>query len=365
MLVAVTGRPPDVSKTRRSQAFMNLWHWTQHVGLPFLVTTPEAIAMQSHQVSGWTFSQDGTIPSWEFATEQCEPVIYDAMYLADLKRHKTGYRRLLRNFHANNIPVFNPVLPAKDKVYRALMKRRKDEALLPKTWFDVTAEQVLRLLRETPRLWLKPTYGSGGRNMMFIRRVGVGRYQVIADRFYGERVRRELISSELATLITGARKYRRYMAQEHIALRETADFRKVDLRVTVQRDQTGKWGTTAMTGRCGAKGSVLTNYHAGGNITSLTERGAVCRKWLAGVGMTEQDLTRTEHCALTAARRVQRLDGNVGLLGLDIGQAEDGQHYVYDCNGRPGRDILTDGEVDAFMKAVAGFGLYLHNQRYS
>lgn len=366
MLVAVTGSAPGLENTRRNRAFAKLGRWALHYELPLLVTAPGIFSAHPERLTGWTLHQRDAHWSWRFATfRNRESVVYDAMYLADLKAYRNPYRRLLHQLQVRQVPCFNPVLPAKDKVYRALQKRSADGLCLPKTWFDVTPNGVVKLLKASSCLWLKPTYGSGGRNMMCVRSLGKNRYEVVAERFYGERVHREMSRAALCTMITIAQRHRRYMAQEHVSLLQTADGRKADIRVTVQRDYTGHWKLTALTGRCGGRNSILTNYHAGGQTTSLTAGGRSCHQWLTDVGMVEADLVRAEKSALAAAKRLEILDAHLGLLGVDVGRAEDGQQFVYDCNGRPGRDILTDAEVNVFMRNVAGYGRYLHEQMYA
>lgn len=365
MLVAVTGEAPGVTNSRRNRAFWQLGRWASHYELPLLVSTPERVGVLPRRLSGWEWGRENPLGPWVASSLRFDNVIiYDAMYLADLKTHRQSYKRLLRRLNVRRIPSFNPVLPAKDEVYRVLSKQDSDDLRLPRTWYDVTPNMVIRRLKETPCLWLKPTYGSGGRNMMFIKRLDRNRYIVVAERFYGTRVQGEMDRGQVVTMVATARKYRRYMAQEHIELLQTANKRRVDLRVTVQRDVTGQWKVTALTGRTGAKHSILTNYHAGGGITSLTARGPSCAQWTAEVGMSETDLDRAQQCALAAANGLQSVHANLGLLGVDVGQAKDGGQFVYDCNGRPGRDILTDAEVEVFMRDVAGFARYLQTNVY-
>jgi glutathione synthase/RimK-type ligase-like ATP-grasp enzyme len=365
MLVTVTGDTPELTNTRRNRAFLQLGRWSSHYEVPLLITTPELFGSLPRHLTGWKWANDNPRAPWvHSAVRFQDSVIYDAMYLDDLKRHRQRYKRLLHLLEVRHIPCFNPVLPAKDKVYQVLSKQDTGELRLPRTWYDMTPNMVIRRLKDTPCLWLKPTYGSGGRNMMFIKRLSTNRYIVMAERFYGTRVQSEMDKAQVTAMIAVARRHRRYMAQEHIALLQTADKRRVDLRVTVQRDVTGQWKVTALTGRTSANHSILTNYHAGGRITSLTVRDAKCAQWAAKVGMSEMDLNRAQRCALAAANGLQAVNANLGLLGVDVGQTEDGSQFVYDCNGRPGRDILTDAEVEVFMRYVAGFSRYLHRQVY-
>jgi hypothetical protein len=134
---------------------------------------------------------------------------------------------------------------------------------------------------------------------------------------------------------------------------------RVDFSVTVQRDETGQWTVTAITGRFGVPGSMSTNYHAGGRVQSLTQPRFETEAKLAEAGVGHEDLQATSLLALRVAHCLQRQHANLTALGIDIeGSAGGKRLYVYDCNSRPGRDILNDEELQAFMRSVAGFARY-------
>ena len=87
------------------------------------------------------------------------------------------------------------------------------------------------------------------------------------------------------------------------------------------------------------------------------------KEWFATTGMTTNDTERAAHLALQVAQCIQQEYPLVGLLGIDIGQDVEGSQYVYDCNSRPGKDILTEEEVRRFMFQVAGFARYLADSK--
>ncbi|MCL6548140.1 MAG: YheC/YheD family protein [Alicyclobacillus sp.] len=400
MLVAVTGsllHPSDPA--RRLLAFRTLCQAGARFGLPVLITTPACSGRLSGRVRGCSVSADGAVRE---VVERVRPsgiVVHDAMYLAELNEHGTPYRALMRRLAAAEVPRFNPVLPGKDEVYRCLegmsaKGTRYTAACLPATWYGLDVGRVLQLAREHSAIWLKPVRGSGGRNILCIQRAPAGpggsrQWRVAGERYAGRKLCVTVDERELAGLLSRVLSRRPYVAQQHVPLPETADGRRLDFRVTIARGETGEWRVCGITGRLGRPGSVLTNYHAGGEAFSLTRvlcgaaggsaagsglasrvfRAANSRqeaRWPAEAPQAAWDpatLAAIADAAVQAARHLEERWPTLGVLGVDVGLTADGRRFVYDCNGRPGRDILTDGEIETLMGNVAGFARYLFDRR--
>lgn len=371
MLVVVTGDGPELAgRGRRTKTFRYLARVACEHGLPVFFTTPARFRFPSviggpaaHHSDGWVYRMDSE-RFWRHreVLRPTDVVVYDAMYLGDLQRQKDVYQRVHRSWIAHGYRFFNPILPAKDVLYRSLQKHDIAPALLPKTWMGVTPEKVLRLLEVQQRVWLKPVIGSGGRNIMVLDKRSDGRYHVVAERFFGERRIDRCVSARQALeLLRGALRRRSYMAQEEVPLNHTEDGRKVDFRATVVRGQGNDWRTIALTARIGASGSLLTNFHAGGKAQSLTSTNLLTPSLADG---TVEDLL--QHLRLGAQRVaavLQRHSPRLGLLGVDLGTTADGRVYVYDFNGRPGRDILRDVEIYQMMDALVDYSRWLLQSR--
>lgn len=361
LLIALTGGPPKIARrVRRTRTFEHLGAFASELGHNLLITTPKDWSYPRGRVQGWNYvGQDGKHLWRRTEASLFNYVVYDAMYLADLKQHRTDYRKWRKYMEEQPVPSFNPVLPAKDAVYQDLVFSGRLAPHVPETRYQVQPDWVISRLKQGQSLWLKPTYGSGGRNMLWIRQLGGDRFKVVGERFYGKSLRQVVDEARLRKIVNYAFHNRSYMAQEHIPLLHTTDRRKFDLRVTVQRNHTGQWQVVALTGRFGSPGSALTNFHAGGRVESLTHPSAEQLLRLKEMGMTEADLAQSAGLALAAAERLQQSHATLGLLGVDIGQSVAGKQYIYDFNGRPGRDILTNQEIQTAMYCVAGYCDYL------
>ncbi|MCL6515732.1 YheC/YheD family protein [Alicyclobacillus sp.] len=361
MLITITGAAPATVRPRRRHLwFRSLGEAAAAWDMP-LVVTPPAVAVKGlpDHVTGWMYAGEAGWQRRRLVVPE-RAVVYDAMYLEDLRHHRRAHRRLTETLAECGIAAFNPVLPPKDEVYRLILADRAARDVLPPTRFRVTPRAFLQLAEAWGAAWWKPVYGSGGRNMLFVRPLARGRWYVAGERFFGRAIRREMDREDLLRLLSFSLRHRRYMAQGHIPLWRLEDGRLLDLRVTVQCDHDGRWGVLAVTGRSAARGAMVTNYHAGGRVQSLTRPTEA--QWIAlkRAGVDEETLDRAGRRALRVARTLQRTFPTLGVLGVDVGgsQGED-RCYVYDVNSRPGRDILTDAELVAFARGVAGFAHHL------
>lgn len=361
MLVVVTGGPPvQADAPRRSLAFSTLAAAAREHDLPAVFVTPAACVRLGRALSGEAYDlRSASFVATKTTLPAKRSVVFDALYLSDLPRFRRALRTMRRSLRRQSIPYFNPAMPAKDVLYRRLAQAALGPGSIPWTAYEATPKRVLTLLDDHDCLWLKPVFGSGGRDIAVIRRRAKACFEVIAQRPDGHCVERTLNPEELTLFLSRANQVRRMVVQEQVDLLQTHDGRRVDFRVTLVRGRAGAWRVVGITQRKAAPGSILTNYHAGGEVLSLTETDTGTRLLQAEFDMPEDALVQITRAALAVSEELTRMHPTFGLLGVDVGCTPDGRYYVYDCNARPGRDILTDDELVEMMKSIAGFARYL------
>lgn len=361
VLFVVAGRHPATpDEVRREMTLRMLNDAANEVSLTLVVAEPNDRFLRSH-VSGWSLlGRDGGEEEWTQTSVNHggRVVVYDFMYLAELQTHRQRYRDFQRALQASKIPHFNCVLPSKDVIYQYLSTWRHQDAI-PETVVHATTRRALRFLQQRGQMWVKPVVGSGGRDMVFVEAVSHSKFSVWAERFHGESVVDLMSEREFFRFLDHVLGKRRYMIQEHLPLVGSQGGRRVDFRVTLYRDGSGVWQVVAVTMRRARLHSLLTNFHAGGEVQSLTEGVDDVDAILSEVAMTEEDLDRMRSLALSVARKLSRRYPNLGVLGVDVGRTEDGRYCLYDFNSRPGRDVLTDNEVKTSMQFIAAFAKYL------
>lgn len=356
----LTGEPPfrSAGSLRRMKTLRWLATAAREQGSSLFLATPSTLRiMQSGRCkfTGWSWSESAG--QWvRSEVSAIRPIILDLMYLGDLKKHQIKYRLLKSRMNRSKIRYFNPALPGKDQLYVWLKRRTSAPVCLPRTKVVGELRDVYKYIAKHDTVWLKPVHGSGGRNMVKITSLGNQSYRVEGDAFFGKVLRETMPRKELSNFIKKTIERRKYLIQENIQLPQTQDGRKIDIRVTVQRDASGTWVVTATTLRKSAPKAAATNYHAGGERLSL--RSPESASWLSSAKISQADILHAEVAALQAAKVLQSKFPTLGVLGVDVAPLGD-CCYVYDCNSRPGRDILTNEEVQIWTERVVGFARYL------
>lgn len=368
MLMVLTGRTPGQGWSRRQQlAFLTLAEAAAERGMACVVVAPVTSQDMKYPMTGYTPRKNGRSQSvtWREVRipdgEWQQTVVYDAMYQADIRRFRTEYKALLRELNALATPVFNPELPSRGTLMRMLQEDSSTRSLAPKTVWADSAQAVLETLEQFPRVWLKPGRGGAGRNLLYLERTSAQRVRAEAVCLAGQRIDTELESEQLHALFDASIARRNYLVQEHIPLSESVHGGLSDVRVTMARGTGGRWGVVAVTGRVSQPGERWTTYETGARVTSLTENTSRRKRWLWETGLAEHELKQGVQAARLAARVLAKKNPRIGILGLDVGLAEDGQWFVYDFHARPSRDMLTDREVRKLMGRVADFGWWLSN----
>lgn len=175
-------------------------------------------------------------------------------------------------------------------------------------------------------VYFKPTGGTGGANIIRIRRKANG-YQIqyhTKKSFY----------PTLDRLYRKLREFARnqsYLLQKGIDLARTHG-RPFDIRVMVQKTNKGAWKSTAMFTKIGNPHKVATNYNQGGKIGYLAPT-------LAGAGFSKSDIRRTEHklawMGVAVGHVFDRHSRQFRELGLDVALDTKGRSWILEVNTRP------------------------------
>lgn len=367
MLVVISSQSPKSAiHPRLAFAYQTLATAAEHEGMDLLVIPPTAQLGSVSALVGCRYDEVDAVGVWHEQSHPAKRTVYfDFMYLSDIRANPSRYRLLMRSLRQHARPVFNPPMPPKDHLFQILSQSSPStDGQIPKTFQEISAESAIRILEQVPKLWIKPVHGSGGRNSLYVERRKSNQFLVVAEQFFGQTIVADLNRRELLQLLSMATRRSRYLGQVHVPLLQTADKRTVDIRVTLVRNRCGAWEIVSTTGRSSQPDSLLTNYHAGGKVVSLTERTEESVAWLLQSHMSDDDISRAHRFGLTVAEKLQATLPHLAILGVDIGQTTDGQQYVYDCNARPGRDILTNSEIAHYLQRVVAFAHWLEEQSY-
>ncbi|MBD3921909.1 YheC/YheD family protein [Paenibacillus sp. PR3] len=182
------------------------------------------------------------------------------------------------------------------------------------------------MISQYSTVYFKPTGGTGGQNIIRIRRQGSG-YQ--AHYNYSKSK-----LSSLDSLYKHLRRHSRgrsYLLQRGIKL-ATCEGRSFDIRVVVQKSKRGPWKSTALLMKIGKRGKVTTNYHQGGKLGGF-------RSTLASAGYGKTVINRKEAQLKRLGRSVgkvfSRRVGGFHELGLDVALDNKRRIWIIEVNTRP------------------------------
>lgn len=257
-----------------------------------------------------------------------------------------------------NTPYFNKL-----DMYKWFSTDPEIGQYLPHTILYESYRDIQSMLDRYGNIYIKPTSGLKGRGIIkasmedgatvFRYREDRENHTIVLD------TPREVIQFVEDRLRPG-----RYLIQQAINLLQY-NGSVIDFRCAVQKNQSEKWVCNAVIGRCGDKGSVVSNISSGGS----TYKGVDLLKKALSLPDTGilSIIKRMETLALKVCNTVDKYGINCGTLGLDVGLDVDGRLWLIEINNRdpsPRYAIdLKDDELYRTMKtsplfyakALAGF----------
>lgn len=222
----------------------------------------------------------------------------------------------------------------KMKKYHILAKSGRIRSSLPVSRY-FNREAMDALLAGGRSVVIKPTGGSGGKGVLFVKPEGDGRYRIRS----GTKTTAVRGRDALYRHVRARTKQRRHLIQRKIPL-ATVDGRPFDVRVMVQRKRTSgsKWKVTAKLVRIAGRGYWITNTaRSKGRVTTFTD--AIRRSDIreAGAGGLE---SRIDRLCLRAVRRLHGHCPSLHTVGLDIGVDRNGKPWIIEANFTPNKSLF-------------------------
>ncbi|MGZ4105898.1 MAG: YheC/YheD family endospore coat-associated protein [Tumebacillaceae bacterium] len=257
---------------------------------------------------------------------------------------------------------FNPGYFDKWQVHEWLSKNVRTASYVPNTICFRSVEQTAEFLYRYSDVYMKPVHGSLGIGILRVRRQPDGRV------FYQLKKKDGSLNQKHAGSISVfLKEYQRrllrgpYIIQEALRLR-TWQGRPFDIRLVLQKDETGHWQRTKMFCRIAQEGQITSNLSTGGDAISA-------KQLLSEILQNDKNVSRV----MKELRQIgdlipgvieQEHGGTIGELGLDLGLDESGRIWVIEVNAKPWKKPnIAEGEwknlaLLAFQRPVQ-FATYL------
>lgn len=270
----------------------------------------------AHQVQG--FIKCGT----EYKLEMVElpKVIYSRSFLN---------KRQIKFLDENNIDIYNKkgISQNKFKMHEIIFENQQLRPYLPHT-LKGTIENLQTMMKNHPKLILKPANGSLGGGIMKLEKDKDRQWHLhypIARRTWEEIT----FTNEIPAQLLDTFKKRVYIIQEQILLAKYQD-RAFDLRVVVQRGDTGEWVLAGILCKVAAtKERFVTNISQGGSSLSF-DRVFKSHPYLSYEKMWQE----VSNISLKIAKHLENYTKHIADIALDLAIDQEGHPYFIESNFR-------------------------------
>ncbi|MBP1966610.1 YheC/YheD family protein [Paenibacillus aceris] len=245
----------------------------------------------------------------------------------------------------------------KYRIYKLIYQNANLRQYLPIS-MKYSKEQLLLAMNKYSSLFIKPTNNSVGNGILKLSKHESGKWLL-----YWKKGNPKLLTGNKAVIIIARHVgTQTYMIQEAIPL-ATYNGRPYDLRVSVQRGETGRWQVTGMIGKVAASGRHVTNVAKGGKVKRTEEL----------FKLNGLDPERMKEAIREAALSIMHdLSGklpNLADVGLDIGIDHQGRIKFIEMNGRDQRYTFKKAKMNKTFyrtyETPLQYAKYLLNQSSS
>lgn len=320
------------------------------IGFQDLITLPDSlhpivflfgaqhINWDEETIEGYFFKEE----KWVQCTVPFPNVIYDRLPNRQAETYRPIIRAKKRLQTKYAIPWFNPGFFNKWNIHEILINEETVASLLPQTEAFRNFEQLEHFLSSYKHVYMKPVHGSFGRNI----------YQLLyshAENCYYCRYRegeqnklRKYHSLEtLINHVMQGQDLKTFIVQQGIVLLRIGG-QPVDFRIHTNKNRFGNWRVSAIVAKIAGKGSMTTHINSGGEVKLLqdifpdaTERVRITNKLTAA--------------ALQLSSAVdQRMEGNIGEIGFDLGLDKDENVWLFEANSKPGRTAFQSKQFQEY-----------------
>ncbi|WP_245864342.1 YheC/YheD family protein [Paenibacillus donghaensis] len=323
--------------------------------------TPADVHPSKEQIHALIY--DPKSGKWSRKWRSFPHMIYDRCRI----QRSSRFQQLLRFRERYKDLVFlNRPLRNKWTIHQTFSQKTRFRQHMPETLLYHSSVDLQRMLKAYPVIYIKPINGTGGRGILRIERlrVGKGGYDI-----QGRRQDRRIIAPRKvsqARLEGIVRQWcigGRFLVQQGIPLRLPGG-RFHDYRMLVQKNGHGVWEFTGMAGRVGAARSVTSNLHGGGHAVRAE---ILLKKWLGSAEKSDRVIKNAEKLGLEAAAYLEDSFSALCELALDLAIDREGRIYVLEVNPKPAREVFARaGDGGTYHKALIRpleYALWMYNNK--
>lgn len=310
------------------------------------VFCPAWFKPDEQQVTGYTYREQG----WQKGFFPLPDVVYDRYFSHNAKQHQSKAICLAQLKETHDFMYLTRGLAGKWIVHQALLQNKELFPYLPETLiFEGKSQLTDWLIAHQGEAFLKPQCGTHGKRTLYIKAIGHKDQLFIRGRSGANTIfTRYLNTSSGHRWIERFTQHKNYLIQPYLQLTNLQD-EPFDIRVLMQKEQTGLWNLTGAAARIGRKNSLTSNLHGGGR--ALKARSYLIHEF--GKSKAMEIMDTITHLSTVIPRTLEANFGRLAELGIDYGVDKQGKVWVLEVNSKPGRSAFFQiGEADSARKSV-------------
>lgn len=326
----------------------------QKHGIEVLIFCPLWINRKTKMVRSYTYKIKH---GWKEMITPIPKLVFDRLNFVNKEQFRKvqGAVSYMKRMHTKWLGIG---LSGKWDVYQML----KDEPLLKKILPETVLYQGDQHLadyinRHHGSVFLKPHGGSKGRSVMHVTRTFSSWHAEEGStriKIEGRDGRNEPFVREFQKPMDGLQWIKRciggrkFVLQPYLSLHSSND-EPYDVRVLMQKNETGHWTITGMAARLGRPGAVTSNLHGGGHAMPLAP--FLIEQF--GEDTAERLIKELTSYSSIIPAAIEQQHGRLVECGLDFGIDQQARIWLLEVNSKPGRTVFTQtGDHEAAKQAV-------------
>ncbi len=328
-IMAETSRLPQKPFGNQTFFIKQLLQSGNSIGQICFAFSPYSIDWKNKNVYGYSWGDKG----WIKGRFPLPDVVYPRE-----RANSSTKQNIRKRLERAGAKLLNSGLIGKWQSYRILSQNPNLIPYIPDTRLLNSFKQVDNMVKKYSAVYLKPVAGSQGKNIIRIikrKNDSVYRYQYQLN---GKPVKGSASSlAQLRSCLKPVMGNRAYIAQKQINLLQSAN-NITDVRILVQKDDSGVWDVTGMACRVGSPGSITSNISSGGRGQKLVD---TLKDKFPDADKQLSIIEKLNYVSIEVCRTLERAIGNCGEMGVDIGIDKGGEVWFIEANLRPARQIFN------------------------
>lgn len=307
------------------------------IGLPVYVVLPNKIDFQSKTVIGYHY----TNKKWELKRLPLPSLVYDRV--SNRKKYLPAIRTLKS---IPSITFLGHVLGDKLRNHNHLIQHSGIATFMPPTELITSIQVVKHMLDSHDAIIIKPMQNSLG--------IGVMKLTSKKDthraegRDFQNKIFRRTFPNRAALLMWVRSQLKVKMIIQPYLTLSSPEGVPFDIRVLVQKNESGQWSETGRAARAGVPNGLTSNLCGGGRAHSVPE--------FLGKYYNNEQLAQIERDISYIARELppflESRHGRLVELGIDVGVDRNGKVWLIEVNSKPGRASFRRIENGAYYRSV-------------